>query len=221
MFITKLKFISSPTERTTAITDILLALVAVGAVIYLQCSESHEIWKINIWSWAFALIALAGFLGAVAHGLELTEAHHQRIWHLINLSLGLSVSIFVIGVAYDLWGLAIARKMLPWMIGCALLFFLVTRLFAGIFFVFIVYEAAALLFAFTAYGWLAITNPLNGATMMAAGVLVSIIAAVIQASKKVNIKLVFEFDHNGIFHIVQVFGIILLATGLRLSLISI
>ncbi|MBW2412624.1 MAG: hypothetical protein JRF72_22725 [Deltaproteobacteria bacterium] len=219
MLVTKLKFISSPTERTTAITDILLALAAGGAVIYLQCSESHEIWKINTWSRAFALIALAGFLGAIAHGLELTEAHHRRIWHVINLSLGLSVSIFVIGVAYDLWGLAFARKMLPWMIGCALLFLGVTRLFAGIFFVFILYEATALLFAFAAYGWLSITDQLNGATLMAAGVLASVIAAGIQASKKMNLKLVFEFDHNGIFHIVQILGIFLLVAGLKASLL--
>ncbi len=219
MFITQLKFIGSPTERTTAVTDILLALVAGGAVVYLQCSESHEIWKINTWSWAFALIALAGFLGAVAHGLELTQALHQRIWHLINLSLGLSVSIFVIGVVYDLRGLAFARNMLPWMIGCALLFFLVTRLFSGIFFVFIVFEATALLFASAAYGWLAITNQLYGATMMAAGVLVSMIAAGIQASKKVSITFVLEFDHNGIFHIVQLVGIIILTFGIRLSLL--
>lgn len=220
MFVTKLKFSSSPTEITTAITDILLALVAGGAVIYLQFSESNEVWKINTWGWAFALITLSGFLGAVAHGLELSEVQHQRIWHLINFSLGLSVSVFVIGVAYDLWGLAFARKMLPWMVVCAFLFFLVARLVSGIFFVFIVYEAAALLFAFTAYSWLAITSQLNGATLMAAGVLVSSIAAVIQASKKISITFVFEFDHNGIFHIIQIFGIILLVAGLRLSLLS-
>ncbi len=218
MFKTKLKIISSPTEITTAITDILLALVAGGAVIFLQCSESNEIWKINAWSWAFVLMALSGFLGAIAHGLELTEAQHQRIWHLINLSLGLTVSVFVIGVAYDLWGHAVAAKMLPWMVVCALLFFLVTRLFPGIFFVFIVYEAAALLFACAAYGWLTITDQLDGAALIAAGVLVSIIAAGIQASKKVSIKFVFEFDHNGIFHIIQMFGIILLVAGIRQSL---
>lgn len=220
MFISKLKFISSPTEITTAITDILLALVAGGAVIFLQCSESNEIWKINTWSWAFVLIALSGFLGAIAHGLELTEAQHQRIWHLINLSLGLTVSVFVIGVAYDLCGHTVAGKMPPWMVVCALLFFLVTRLFPGIFFVFIVYEAVALLFAFAAYGWLTITNQLEGAALIAAGVLVSIIAAGIQASKRVSITFFFEFDHNGIYHIVQIFGIVLLAVGLRLSLLS-
>ena len=218
MFKTKLKFISSPTEKTTAVTDIFLGLVAAGAVVYLQCTDSHEIWKINTWSWAFTLIALSGFLGAVAHGLELPEAQHRRIWHLINLCLGLSVSVFVIGVAYDLWGPAAAGKMLPWMVGCALLFFVVTRLFSGIFFVFIAYEAAALLFALAAYGWLAITNQLNGATLIAAGVLVSIIAAGIQATNKVSVTFVFEFDHNGIFHIVQVFGIILMVAGIRISL---
>ena len=61
---------------------------------------------------------------------------------------------------------------------------------------------------------------LNGAILMAAGVLVSIIAAGIQASKNVSVAFVFEFDHNGIFHIVQIFGILLLVIGLRLSLLS-
>ena len=220
MFKTKLKIINSPTEITTAITDILLALVAGGAVIFLQCSESNEIWKINIWSWAFVLMALSGFLGAIAHGLELIEAQHQRIWHLINISLGLTVSLFVIGVAYDLWGQTVAGKMLPWMIVCALLFFLVTRLLPGIFFVFIVFETVALLFAFATYSWLAITAQLNGATLMAAGIMVSIIAAGIQALKRLSIKFIFEFDHNGVFHIVQIFGILLLVIGLRLSLLS-
>ncbi len=220
MFITNFKFTGSPTEIATAFTDILLALVAGGSVIFLQFTESAEIWKINTWCWAFALIALSGFLGAAAHGLELAERQHQRIWHFINFGLGLAVSIFVIGVAYDLWGIVFAKKMLPWMIVCAFLFFLVTRMFSGIFFVFIVYEAAAMLFAFAAYSWLAITGQLNGAILMAAGVLVSIIAAGIQASKNVSGAFVFEFDHNGIFHIVQIFGILLLVIGLRLSLLS-
>lgn len=215
----KLKFVSSPAEKTTAVTDILLALVAAGAVIYLQRAESAQIWKINTWSWAFALIALSGFLGAVAHGLDLTETQHQRIWPFMNLALGLAVCLFVIGVAFDLWGPAVARKILPWMLVCAFLFFMVTRLLSGIFFVFIIYATAALLFAFVIYSWLAITNQMNGAILMASGVLVSIIAAGIQASKKVKFTVVFEFDHNGIFHIVQIFGIILLVAGIQISLL--
>jgi hypothetical protein len=216
----QLKFTTSPTEKTTAITDILLALVAAGAIFCLQQLESPEHWKINTWSMAFGFIALSGLLGAVVHGMELSEAAHQHIWSLLNLCLGLAVSAFVIGVAYDVWGLVFARIILPWMIALALGFYLVTRLFAGIFFVFIVYEAAALLFAWGAYSWLALTGQFTGAVLISVGVLVSIVAAGIQATLKTTVKLIFEFDHNGIFHIVQILGIMVFLAGLRLSLLS-
>jgi hypothetical protein len=106
------------------------------------------------------------------------------------------------------------------MVVLALGFYLVTRLFAGIFFVFIVYEAVALVFAWGAYSWLALTGQLKGALLMSVGVLLSIIAAGIQATLKTTVKLIFEFDHNGIFHIVQIIGIMVLLAGLRLSLLS-
>ena len=213
-----MKFTKYPTEKTTAVTDIILALVAAGAICYLQWLKSPEVWKINTWSWAFGFMALSGLLGALAHGLELTEAMHQRIWNLLNLGLGMAVSVFVIGVAYDVWGLAIARKILPWMVVMAVGFYFITRFYAGIFFVFIVYEALALFFAWVAYSWLALKGQLNGSLIMAVGILVSIIAASIQATKNVSVKLIFEFDHNGIFHIVQIIGILFLLAGLRSSL---
>jgi hypothetical protein len=214
----QLKFTTSPTEKTTAITDILLSLAAAGAIFYLQQVESPETWKINIWSMAFGFIALSGLLGAVAHGIEISETAHLRIWSLLNLSLGLAVSAFVIGVVYDLWGLDAARTMLPWMAVTALAFYLVTHFFAGIFFVFIIYEAAALAFAWGAYSWLTFTGELKGALLMSAGVLVSMIAAGIQAAMKTSVKFIFELDHNGIFHIVQIIGIMVLLIGLRSSL---
>ena len=213
-----MKFIRIPTEKTTAVTDLLLALVAAVGICYLQWVESPEVWKIKIWSWAFAVIGLCGILGAIAHGLELTEAKHRQIWNLLNLGLGLAVSIFVIGVIYDLWGLAHSRKMLPWMMVTAAGFYLITRLYTGIFFAFIVYEALALLFALVAYSWLALKGQLEGAVVMALGILISILAAGIQANKKVFVKLIVEFDHNGIFHIVQIIGMLFLLAGLRKSL---
>lgn len=214
-----MKFTRNPTEQTTAITNILLSFAAAGAICYLQWIKSPEIWKINIWSLAFGLIALSGMLGAVAHGLEVPESRHRRIWNLLNLSLGLAVSVFVIGVAYDLWGPVIAKKIFPWMVVLAIGFYLITRLFDGIFIIFIIYEAVALFFAAGAYVWLTLTAQLNGALLMSLGVLASIIAAGIQATLKTSVKLIFEFDRNGIFHIIQAFGILLLWAGLRLSLL--
>ena len=213
-----MKFITSPTEKTTAATDLLLALVAVAAICYLQQLDSPEVWKINVWCGAFAFIGLSGILGAMAHGLELTEVRHQQIRNLLNFALGLAVSIFVIGVIYDFWGLARSRKMLPWMLAIAVGFYLITRLYTGIFFVFIVYEALALLFALTAYSWLALKGHLNGSLIMALGILISILAAGIQANKNVSVKLIVEFDHNGVFHIVQIIGMLFLLAGLQKSL---
>jgi len=53
---------------------------------------------------------------------------------------------------------------------------------------------------------------------MAAGILVSIIAAGIQANKSVIVTFIWRFDHNGIYHLVQIVGLLLLFAGLRKSL---
>jgi hypothetical protein len=52
----EMKFIRDPAERTTAATDIILALIAFGGIVFLQylLLNSGELWKINIWINAFA-----------------------------------------------------------------------------------------------------------------------------------------------------------------------
>lgn len=210
-----IKIVNEPIERTTAFTDAVLAFFAIGCAIYLQIGDVGEVWKYSIWTWAFICIALSSMLGAVAHGSVLSEAAHKSIWQIINLALGLSVSLFVVGVSYDLWGFPVAGYMfwLMLVLGCA--FFLVTRIFPGIFFVFIIYEGIALMFAFAAYAWIAARGSIDGAALMATGVFVSIVAAAIQATRQVGFKLIWHFDHNGIFHMIQVLGLAFLVMGLK------
>jgi hypothetical protein len=99
-------------------------------------------------------------------------------------------------------------------------FYLATLLYPGIFFLFIVYEALSLVFAFGTYVFLAIQGELKGAGLMAAGILLSIIAAGFQANKAVIVAIIWKFDHNGIYHLVQTVGLLFLVTGLKLSLIG-
>ena len=216
-----MEFIKEPAEQTTAITDIILAMVAFGGIIILQWEPANnsELWKINIWSAAIGLIGLAAAVGAVAHGLVISQAVHDRIWQLLNMSLALAVSLFVVGMIYDLWGLTASRNALPVMLITGLGFFVATLLYPGIFFVFIVYEGLALIFALGAYFYLAVRGVLSGAGFMAVGILISIIAAVIQANKSIAFTVIWQFDHNGIYHIVQVLGLVLLLIGLRWSLV--
>lgn len=215
-----MKYIKTPTEQSTAVSDILLALVAFGGILILgsNISNSDDWWKIIIWSAAFGLIGLAAALGAVAHGLVISRSVHDRIWQLLNMSLALAVSLFAAGVVYDLWGVAICLKVLPAMLAAGLVFFGVTLLYPGIFFVFIVYEGLALIFALSAYIYLALRGEPAGAAFMAAGILTSILAAGIQANKSISLTVIWQFDHNGIYHIVQVVGLILLLIGLQRSL---
>jgi len=216
-----MKYIKDPTEQSTAITDILLALVAFGGILILSwnITNNNELWKIIIWSSTFGLIGLAAALGAAGHGLVISRTVHDRIWQLLNVLLALAVSLFVAGVVYDLWGLAVCFKVLPVMLAAGLFFFGTTLLYPGIFLIFIVYEGLALIFALSAYIYLTVQGEPAGAAFMAAGILISILAAGIQAKKSISLTVIWQFDHNGIYHIVQVVGLILLLVGLRGSLL--
>jgi len=215
-----MKFVKDPLEQTTAATDIVLALVAFGGIVFLLglLLNSGELWKISIWSAAIGSIGLAAALGAVAHGLILSRTLHHFSWLVLNLALSLAISLFVVGVVYDLWGFEVSLKTLPILLITGLGFYLTTLFYPGIFFLFIVYEGVALVFALAAYIYLTIQQDLPGAYLMAAGVLASIIAAGIQANKSVVVTFIWRFDHNGIYHLVQVVGLLLLFAGLRKSL---
>jgi len=213
-----MKLVKDSAEQTTAVTDIILALVAFGGVLLLQWPpvNTSGLWRTNVWSTAIGLIGLAAALGAVAHGLLLKTIPHNRIWMVLNLALALAVSLFVVGVINDLWSNELARKALPYMIIAGLGFYLTTLIYPGIFFIFIVYEGLALFIALGAYSFLTV-NGKPGAGFMASGVLLSMIAAGLQARKSIAFTLVWKFDHNGIYHIVQTFGLLFLIAGLWIS----
>jgi hypothetical protein len=215
-----MKFVKDPLEQTTAATDIVLALVAFGGIVFLLglILNSGELWKISIWSAAIGSIGLAAALGAVAHGLILSRTLHHCSWLVLNMALSLAISLFVVGVVYDLWGFEVSLKTLPILLITGLGFYLTTLFYPGIFFLFIVYEGVALVFALAAYIYLTIQQDLPGAYLMAAGILASIIAAGIQANKSVVVTFIWRFDHNGIYHLVQVVGLMLLLAGLRWSI---
>jgi hypothetical protein len=213
-----MKLVKDPTEQTTAVTDIILALVAFGGALVLQWAsvKTGGPWRIPIWSGAIGLIGLAAALGAAAHGLILKPNHHNRIWQVLNLALSLAVSLFVVGVINDLWGTGLARKALPYVLLAGLGFYLTTLIYPGIFLVFIVYEGLALALAFCAYLLLAVKGE-PGAEFMAGGILLSILAAGVQARKSISFTLIWKFDHNGAYHIVQTIGLLLLIAGLWIS----
>jgi uncharacterized membrane protein len=46
----QIRLIDSPTERTTAATDALLALLALSSIFYLNYFRQNDPWKVSLWS---------------------------------------------------------------------------------------------------------------------------------------------------------------------------
>jgi len=214
-----MEFIDIATEQTTAATDAIMGIMAIAAVVYLRKVGQHQPRKIALWMWVFGLLAVAGILGAIVHGLKMTEALEDLLWHPIYLSLGLVVAFFIVATAYDIWGEGAAQRVLPIMIAVGVGFFALTLVWPDSFLVFIIYEAVAMLFALGGYAWLGF-HRFAGAWLMTSGVLVTIIAAGVQASGAVSFTLIWSFDYNGAYHLIQMIGIVLLVAGLRAALLS-
>jgi hypothetical protein len=201
----------SPFERVTAITDVFMGLLAAFAALNISQLAGF---RYDLWAWTFGLLAVSSFLGAVAHGFQMSQRTNDRLWMPINLSLGLTLGLFVVASLFDLGGEQLARVALPIMLAVGVGFFLFTLWKPGTFMTFLAYEALAMIFALGAYGYLFFNDSLAGAGWLAVGILVTILAALVQATGKAGKGIVWYFDNNGVFHVVQMLGLVLLWLGL-------
>ncbi len=211
-----IEFVDAPTELTTAATNLPLGLVALVASIFFHRLRGRDPWKARVWMAASACLLVVSILGAGVHGLELSEQVHFLGWTLIYLGLGLMVAAVFVGAVRDLWGERASRRTAPVMAIVALLFVLAARV-SGRFIVFIGYEALFVGFALVGYGYLAVTRRLAGAGLVWAGLLVSLMAAVVQTTDA-QVTMIWTFDHNGLFHLLQVPGLILIVLGVGAAL---
>jgi hypothetical protein len=215
----RMTFTTIPTEQTTALTDLILAVVALFCAAVLHMARRQDVWKVRLWTWVFVLLAVAALLGTAAHGLDLTEQARANVWRPLYLSLGLVVALFALAAVRDWRGEGRARRLAPLAVWIGIGFFLVTQLGSGTFLIFVAYEAAATLFALAVYAALALRRQLPGAGIVAAGILLNLIAAAVQASDTIGVSLAgVPLDHNGVFHLVQIVAVVVLTVGLRRGL---
>ena len=109
----------------------------------------------RVWLAALGCMAIASAIGAMAHGLALSDAARELWWQPLYLALGATMALFVVGAVRDWRGDRAGRRLLPPMLVVALAFYGVTRATGGDFLAFVLYETAALGFALGVYLWLA------------------------------------------------------------------
>jgi hypothetical protein len=210
-----LQLTRAETELTTAATDALLTVVVIIGIAWL-CRVVPPSPRRTLWVRGLALFAVAGALGAFVHGFDLDSRTRELLWQPLYLTLGSALAFFSAGAIGDWRGDVPARRALPLLLTLAFGFFLLTRLSGGKFLVFVIFEAAALLFALAVYARLAFKGT-RGAALVVAGLVLSLAGGVLQAST-LSLHAVWEFNHNGLYHLVQLVGVVFLVAGLRSTL---
>lgn len=94
------------------------------------------------------------------------------------------------------------------------------QLIAGDFIIFLLYEGLGMLFALGVYIWLAIYKHQSGAFLITCGILLTIIAAIIQTMHGILFTVIWQFNNNGLFHFIQIIGIVFLVIGVRRAVLS-
>ena len=164
-----------------------------------------------------ALLALGSAIGAILHGFEWSAAAQIVMRRSLFPILGLAVAMFGVGAIADWRGRATARAAVPWaaIAGSAAL---LLPLFSNLGFrLFVIYEAVGMVAALLIYIWLWRGAHRPGAGMMALGITLTLLAAVVQASG-LRATIGLAFDHNGLFHLVQLIALAVMARGIRLIL---
>ena len=64
------------------------------------------------------------------------------------------------------------------------------------------------------YASLWITRRCPGAGRVTLGVALTLVAAAVQVSP-LSMRIIWPFDHNGLFHLVQIVAVLMIASGLR------
>jgi uncharacterized membrane protein len=200
------------TEVSTVITDYLLAGLTTVLAIALLRAARRDIAR-RLWGWAFLASALAALVGGTWHGFQrlLPEPALFWMWKAVVYSVGVFGLAAVSGTIIAASPRALRYWMLALMVAVTVTYgaFMATH---DDFIYVIYFNAAAMSFVLVIHldSWFRRQDPAS--PWIVAGVLVSGLAAVAQAS---GMSLHRNFNNNDLFHVIQMIGVYFLYRGAR------
>lgn len=178
---------SDPAELTSAATDLVLAGIA-----------ATGIWLARGWLWrlTFGGLALVAVAGVAVHGLTFAPTTTRGLWLVLQLLLGLSVALFALAALRDGGGPTLVRRAAVPLIAAGLTVGVLAQYYPETFLPFILFNGIVLI----GVGALGV---LRRRWRLAGGCLIALLAGAVQATSW-RLDLIWEFDHNGLFHLVQI-----------------
>jgi len=199
-------------EPMTVITDLILA----GMTAWFA-------WELSAWYWerlmnihwhfsrAFWMLALGALLGAVSHGIgpHLSPGVKDLIWKLTTVSIGFASFFLLMSAFYHVFPFETVR-VLRWIPIILLVGYLLIIWRDPRFINVIRFYAPAMIFVLLVMLYSYFANSTSGSGWIIAGILVSFAAAGVQMS---GFTLHKHFNHNDIYHVIQMVGMYLLYRG--------
>ena len=200
------------TEPTTMLTDYLLGLFTVILAVRLfKLNENQQENSILLWAGALVATAIAAFLGGTSHGfaLHFSDFAKTAIWKATVYSIGLASFLMLSGTLFA----TVANPLRKLLLGLVLLKFLI---YAGWMishdeFKYVIFDYAPAMLGVVLLQVYAYSKwKHKSAPWLIAGVVVSFAAAGIQMS---GFTLHQHFNHNDLYHVIQMGAIFLLYRG--------
>lgn len=186
-------------EPVTLATDYLLAGVTAW-LCFLLWKQRESQRSRHGWTIAFGALALGAFLGGTWHGLLQSDL----LWKATVLAIGVASFAMLAGSAYAVLSGA-PRTLLLALAGVKLLVYAAVMLVRAEFIFFVIDSGVTFALVAALHLW-----RFNG--WIVAGVAVSLLAALAQAS---GLALHRHFNHNDLYHVIQVAAMLLFYRGVR------
>lgn len=201
------------TEVSTLVTDWLLGALAVALAVALLRGPGASL-PARLWGWAFLAFAVAAFAGGAFHGFRLLfpEAVLVWLWKATIYAIGAFGTTAVCGSIVAATRGRARALLFGGMIAIAAVYaaFMATHDA----FVYVVYfNVAAMVFLLALQLWTLWRRRDPASPWIVAGIAVSAGAAAVQVS---GVRLSAHFNHNDLFHVIQMPGVWLLFHGARL-----
>ncbi len=193
------------TEPTTMITDFILAIEAIifSIIIFNNYSTTAQL----LWAFAFVITSFGAVLGGITHGFkEYTSDETERIiWRLTLLSVGLGGVLMFLGILY-----AVINASLTIITAILIVSYIIYAVWIlrNDKFIFVIIYYLPMLIGILIIELFNLSSP--SAIWFISGILSTFIGFGIQIK---GYKLHEHFNHNDIFHVIQMFAVYLLFIG--------
>jgi len=159
-----------------------------------------------MWGLGLIFVALGAFAGGTVHGFAelLPRRVLDALWNATVYSIGGTVFLFFAGTLFSLWQGGPRSRALMRLNALCLLAYLAVISFESKFTYVIAYYVPFLLVILACYAKDYLASKAQGSLWIVSGVLVSFVAAGIQLTK---LSLHPHFNHNDLYHVVQILGL--------------